>query len=36
MQQGGAVPQRSIRVCGREQHLVGGALESDVHMLVRA
>ena len=36
VQQGGAAPQRSIRVCGGEQHLVGGVVESDVHMLVRA
>lgn len=36
MQQGGAVPQHSIRVCGGEQHLVGGVVESDVHMSVRA
>lgn len=37
MQLGGAAPQRSIRVCGGEQHLVGGVVEeSDVHMSVRA
>lgn len=36
MQLGGAAPQRSIKVCGAEQHLVGGVVESDVHMSARA
>lgn len=36
MQPRRAAPRRSIRVCGAGQHLVGGKVESDVHMLVRA